>query len=127
MRRSETFERGGLARKSIADVRSRVANGYLIGSCILSGPGLAASLSRIGDIGWLPIMGFHIAVAVSIFAVTLLRRRLPYGFRASFIVGIVSLLGVASVLTFGLASGAPMFFVSASVIAFLLFGARRAG
>jgi hypothetical protein len=60
--------------EEIRAIRSQIADRALIGLSIVTVPALTASLYRIVDIGWLPVMGVHIAAAVSIFAITFGRR-----------------------------------------------------
>ena len=105
-------------------MRSRVANAYLIGLSALAVPGVAGSLYRAVDIGWKPIMTLHVILAATVFAMTLLRRRLPYGFRARYLVSLLVVLGGAGLLSFGLLSSGALFLLSTSILAFLLFGSR---
>ena len=69
--------------------RERIADRALIGLSFIAIPALSASLFRIVDTGWLPLMGLHIAIASSVFAMTLMRRRLAYAVRAGYLVGIL--------------------------------------
>ena len=108
----------------VRGIRDRIADRALIGLAAIAIPALSASLLRIVDTGWLPIMGLHIAVAGSVFAMALLRRRLAYAIRAGYLVGILAGLGVGGLLSLGLLSGGPALLLGAAILAFLLFNVR---
>lgn len=85
---------------------------------------MAASLYRVTTVGWLPYMGVHIALVVSLWVLTLFRNRVPYVFRASFLVTLFVTAGVASLWQHGLLGAGQTFAVMAPGIAVMLFGVR---
>ncbi len=106
----------------IQSIRSRIANSCLVGVGIAALPALAGSLSRIFDTGWLPVMGLHIVLTASVIAAALLRRHLPYGLRAGYLVALFFIIGLGGLATLGIMSGPQLFFLAASILAFFLFG-----
>ena len=113
-----------LAGQAHERANARIVDGYLIGLSALALPALAASLYRVVEVGWLPIMGLHTALAVGVFGVTAARRRLPYLFRALFVVAIGMAIAVGALMTSGLRAQPLMFFSATLVTAFLLLGLR---
>lgn len=76
----------------IQDVRSRVCNAMLIALSITVIPALLASLYRAVDIGWQPIMAFHILLVISILTLTSMRHHIAYRYRAGFLIVFLLLL-----------------------------------
>ncbi len=101
--------------------RARLCNACLVGLAIACFPALAASLWRVSSIGWQPVMGLHIALAILITLVAVFRNRVPYVLRAGFIVFFFMSIGLAGIWTFGLATGSIAFLVVAPVLAAVLF------
>ncbi|MGZ6253885.1 MAG: ATP-binding protein [Candidatus Binataceae bacterium] len=110
--------------RSLADIRSDVCNATLIGLLAFALPGLAASLWRITERGWLPVMGLHIALFAMLTLIVALRRRLPYLLRAGTLLAIQFALGAGGVFTAGLLSSVTSYLVGSSVLAACLFGMR---
>ncbi len=109
------------AESGLDGVRSRIADGCLIGLSVAVLPALAASLSRVTDIGWIDVMGLHIALTATIVGITLMRRRIPMRLRAGFLVAVFYLIGLGSLANFGATSDGT-FFLGACLMAFLLGG-----
>ena len=110
------------APDDIGNIHSRIADGCLIGLSIAAIPALAASLYRVVDIGWQPIMYLHIALAALIVASALARKQMPYALRAGILVGAFMALGIAGVAAFGLAGNGRFFFLGAIVLSVMFFG-----
>ena len=104
--------------------RQRICTTFLVTISIIAVPALAASLSRISEIGWQPVMGVHIVLAVMLWGMALMRRSLPYSIQAGFIVLLFCLVGLGGIYQFGQMAGGVAFIVAASPIAVLLFGGR---
>lgn len=110
------------AQQQFAELRSRICNALLIVRAVAMVPALVASMSRVPDVGWLPAMTVQVALASIHLAVTLARHRVPYLWRAVYIVVALEVLATSGLLTFGFASAATLNFLSASVLAILLLG-----
>ena len=108
----------------LREIRSEVVDKSLVVLTAVAIPALVASLSRIMDTGWLPVMAVHIVLALSLFAVAAWRRRLGFVVRAAFLIGFCFTVGLGALFTLGPISGASLFFVGASFFAFAMFGAR---
>ena len=106
----------------IAEIRSRFVNGTLVALSITAVPALAASLLRIPDIGFLPAMGVHIALAVVLFALTFGRRHLPYAVRGSYVVLLFFMIATVGLANIGMIGGPYVHFAAAVIFAFVLFG-----
>ncbi|MBC8340504.1 MAG: PAS domain S-box protein, partial [Proteobacteria bacterium] len=108
-------------------VLSRICDAVLIAMSVLVVPALAASLARIETIGWQPLMALHGFMTLGIWTVMLLRRRLPYGVRSWFVVGVLIAIGLLGIGTFGLIGSAGIFIPFAAVLASILLGHRAGG
>lgn len=105
-------------------VRSEVIDKSLTVLTIVAVPALFASLSRVVDTGWLPVMYVHLFLVVSLIAVTASRRRLGFAIRAAYLIGFCFTVGLGALFTLGPNGGASLFFVAASFFAFVMFGTR---
>ena len=103
-------------------VRSRIVDGCLIGMSLIAIPALAASLYRVVDIGWQPIMYLHIVLAALIISSAFIRKKLPYAFRAGILIGTFMALGIAGTVAFGLGANGRFFFLGAIVLSVMFFG-----
>jgi len=106
--------------------RSRICNAFLISTAIIAIPALAASLYRIYEIGWQPVMAVHIGVAIALCSVALLRHKVAYIYQASLVVMLFFTIGLGGILQFGLVAGGVAFLVTSAPIGIILFG-RRVG
>lgn len=84
------------------------------------------SLSRATVTGWLPIYTLHLSVSALYLALFLLRRRLPVGLKAGAVVAILFAVGVAGVLSLGLAAPALWWLMGSLFVANVLFPVRWA-
>lgn len=109
----------------IQQYRSKICNAFLITIAILAIPALMASLFRINNIGWQPVMAIHVFIATVLWIITLLRKRVPYNYQASFIIFMFLSIGLAGIYQLGLIAGGVVFLVAASPIATLLFGIKE--
>ena len=83
---------------------------------------LGASLYRATVIGWQPVMTVHVVFWIALAGVFVFRRHLNFRVRAWFIIGVLIVIGISGLLTFGLVSVSFMAFLVASVLATVLFG-----
>lgn len=111
-------------RLSVVRLKSDLANLALVSFSFFVLPVLASSLLRIYDIGIQPIMYFHVAIALSIVFVTFRRTHFSFKFRASFIIGVIMLIGIAGISKFGLTGNSIPFLITGTVLTTILFGRK---
>lgn len=80
------------------------------------------NINSVADIGWQPIMTLNIFVLVALWGITLFRKKLSYHTKAFLILALFSILGLASLIQFGLAAAGNVLIIGISPIAILLFG-----
>jgi signal transduction histidine kinase/ActR/RegA family two-component response regulator len=85
---------------------------------------LLASLSRVFTIGWHFAMYVHVAIYLVVLAIVLLKRRLSFFFRASTIVILPFILGLAGLITWGLMASGLVSLYTFCILAAILFGSR---
>ena len=108
----------------IQETRSRICNTFLITIAAIAIPSLTASLYRIAEVGWQPIMGVHIVIAIILWSIFFFRSWIPFNYQAGFIVIIFLIIGLGGIFQFGLVAGGTVFLVASSPIATLFFGGR---
>ncbi len=114
-----------VATKNIDDfekTRDKVVDMALAAFVVIGLLALGASLYRITVIGWQPVMAVHVVIWIAVVGVFLFRRRLVFHVRAWFLLGVLIILGIGGLLTFGLVSVSIVAFLVASVLATILFG-----
>ena len=84
------------------------------------------SLSRSTATGWLPIYTLHLSVSALYLLLFLLRRSLPTWLKAGVVVSILFTVGVAGVLSLGLAAPALWWLMGSLFVANVLFSVRWA-
>lgn len=104
------------------EIRSRICDAFLVWLSIAAIAMLAASLYRIVDIGWRPVMTLHLFVAVALWTTALCRKRLPYQFRAGFLLFLMLTVGLAGIWSFGLAAGGLVWLLITPVLGVVFFG-----
>ncbi|MHB0938606.1 MAG: sensor histidine kinase [Armatimonadota bacterium] len=109
---------------SLQEVRERLLNAVLLAASLLVIPGVAASLIRVLETGWQPVMLFHLIGMGLIWTMYLLRSLLPYLVRVAFVLLLLFLLGTFGLLTYGLAAPGTVYFVILTVAAIIFLGAR---
>jgi len=108
----------------IVEIRAGICDIFLIVALIASVPALAASLYRIAATGWLHIMAVQIFLFIVLVFLVIFRKRVPYPFRAAFIIAGSLILGLGGLWQSGLAGSAVVFLVAAPTLAAMLFGTR---
>lgn len=104
-------------------VRREVADSVGRWFLSLSLPAVAISLARFFEVGWLPPMGAHVALLAVLAAIVGLGDRLSYQIKASALVLLMFLVGVAGHVSLGSPFGIS-FFVAAPIMAGVFFGER---
>lgn len=104
--------------------REKFAEALLVALALLLIPGLASSLSRISDFGWLPVMGLHIFLFVVTCCAALFRKRLPYHLKAGWVLCFMSLVTLGALFNFALYGGGVTFMVGTVCFTLMLYGLR---
>jgi PAS domain S-box-containing protein len=105
-------------------IRGRICNGYLFALSVVIVAATIASISRIFDIGWQPVMPFHVGLTVSCWTVTLFRHKLSYRFRAAFVISVFLALGLGGMFSFGLIGAGLVALLLCCVLTAVFFGTR---
>ncbi|MFT5560507.1 MAG: PAS domain S-box-containing protein, partial [Litorivivens sp.] len=111
--------------KNMLLVKAKICDGTGLGMAILAIPAVAGSFSRITVTGILPVMYFQFFIAILLWVSVFARKRLPYWFRASFIIFILYAVALTGQLQFGLVAPG-VFFVVVPTFSVILFGPRAA-
>jgi len=110
---------------TITAIRSEVCNSTLKWFLAVGVVGVALSLLRIFDIGWIPAMYAHVGLLMYLVVLSGIKKNIPYVWRAGSILFILFAVGIAANLT----TGAPLanaFYVSCCIMAGVFFG-RKVG
>ena len=110
--------------ETIAAVRNRLVNATLVVLVIMGLPALIASLTRVVNIGWQPVLFLHIGAFFVVVGTTLFHRRLSFLIRAGIVITLLWLLGCGGLLTWGLIGAGVFFLINSSILATLFFGIR---
>lgn len=109
--------------KVLADIKSEVCDTVLKWTTIVGGCGVALSFLRVIEFGFLPVMVLHAAIVASLASLYIFRKRVAYTARATAIVGVMVVVGIGGLLTFG-SPARIEFFVAASIMSAVFFGER---
>ncbi len=107
-------------------IRLRICRVSFLVMSVVSIPALAASLYRITDIGFQPVMFSHIVLTLCIWLVTLQRNSISYRLQSRFLVLLYAFIGLAGIAQFGLMSGGISFVVVAAPLSAVFCGRREA-
>ena len=105
-------------------VRNQICNWILMTFSVFAIFGVSASLWRIKDIGWLNIMGLHIVGVLVLWGLTLFRKKIPYNYRAVYVVFLFTIVGISGLSNFGTSAPAVSMLVVAPILTTVLFGWR---
>ena len=108
----------------IESFRNQVANKVFFGIALATPFVFATGLYRTAMLGWKPHQYWQLGFGLLIIIIALLHRRIGYRFRVWTMICIFFFLGIGGLLTWGLMGMGLYFFVFASLIANLCFGAR---
>lgn len=106
---------------SLSEIRSEACNKTLVAYSIVAFPALFISLTRAFEQGWQPVMYIQVLLIIGLAIVTVRRHHLSLNIRAGFLTAVLFALGLAGMLTYGLGTGAMMFFISSSIFAACFF------
>ncbi len=108
----------------IRAVRSRLVDRGLCLFAILAFPALIFSVARILEHGWHPIFLFHMGSCAAMLGACVFRRRVSYALRASFLLGVLLILGTVGLLVYGLAAGGFITLVTFAALTTVVLGTR---
>lgn len=112
--------------RQLASIRGELANRLVRGVFWIGLVVVPLSLSRAPVTGWLPIYTLHLVIACLYCGLFFCHRSLPTWFKAGAVVSILFTVGVAGVLSLGLAAPALWWLVGSLIVASVLFSARGA-
>ncbi|MFT4888143.1 MAG: PAS domain S-box-containing protein, partial [Pseudohongiellaceae bacterium] len=104
-------------------VRAKICDGTSLGLAVFGIPVLAGSFSRMMVIGIQPVMYLQFFIAILLWVSFFARKRLPYWFRAAFIIFIMYVVALTGLLQIGLLAPGT-FFVVIPAFSLILFGLR---
>jgi diguanylate cyclase (GGDEF)-like protein/PAS domain S-box-containing protein len=104
--------------------QEQICNWGLVSSSIFILPALIASISRSQNEPGHMLTNVHIILAVTVWLVTLFRQKLPYNFRAPFIIILTIMFGFAGLVYYGLLAGSLPLLVVIPALAAILYGVR---
>lgn len=112
--------------RQLASIRGELANRLVRGGFWIGLLVIPVSLSRAPATGWLPIYTLHLSLGCLYFGLFLYCRSLPTWLKAGAVVAILFAVGVAGVLSLGLAAPSLWWLVGSLMVANVLFSARGA-
>lgn len=121
---ADTFDSDSLAKAT--RFQNQVCNAILITLTMLGLPALAASLTRMSEIGWSSIMTMQCFALVVLATVSILRNRTSYEFRVAVILIIMLGLGVLGLWNYGHLGGGKLLLLVTVVLTAMFAGARWA-
>lgn len=110
--------------ESLANLRNHLLNSMLLGAAIVAIPALAISLWRAVFLGWKPLMAVHIVLTALFWLLWFMRAQLPYTLRATSLLAIYWIVGIAGFAQFGPAAGSSVFLVMFAFAGMLFFSGR---
>ena len=109
---------------SMESIRDRLAEVTLILAAVFGLPAVGASLLRITDIGYIPVMGLHVGSYLVIVLTVFMRHRLPVVLKSGLILFLLYIVGTVSFPSMATAGSGIFFYLVCVVLATLLFGFR---
>lgn len=113
-------------KRRLASIRGELADRLVRGVFWVGMLVVPLSLSRAAATGWLPIYSLHVAVGTLYLVLALLRRWLPSWLKAGAVVATLFVVGVAGVLSLGLAAPSLWWLMGGLVVANVLLPTRGA-
>lgn len=113
-----------LILKDLQQIRSDLVNALLVVLAIAALPTVLVSMARALETGWWSIMYLHAGLLGLSIVIVVLRNRLNYNVRATFIIASLFVASVAGLITYGLIGlGLPLL-IGFCVLSIVLFGNR---
>ncbi|HNT33896.1 MAG TPA: PAS domain S-box protein, partial [bacterium] len=109
---------------NITAARNSLVNLWLVFLALTSPLFLLSSLARALESPWTPLLTMHVCIAPIFWLLTLFRHHLAYSIRVFSLLGILFLLGLGGLLTYGLFGMTAIVFFVFVIVATTLFGVR---
>jgi len=106
----------------LTELNNRMCNAVLIAVCILGFPAALASLSRVFEFGFSPVMAAQVLALIGLLMVTLNRRRLTYHLRVASLLITMYVLALSGLWSFGHLGGGKLM-----LLVFIVLTAMFAG
>lgn len=116
----DTSQLSSALKRQLVSLRGELANRLVRGVFWIGMLVVPLSLSRATTTGWLPIYTLHLAVGALYLVLTLLRQRLPTWLKAGAVVATLFTVGVAGVLSLGLAAPSLWWLMGSLIVANVL-------
>ena len=114
-----------LKTKLDTHIRSEVCDGLLKGLAILVAPIFFFTVYRFQINGWQSIGYLYVISSSTILLTFFFRAQLGLHIRASVCVGVISIVGIAGIFSFGVTASSGAYIPFASVFAALIYGQRN--
>lgn len=105
------------APPALEAIKLEAVDTFLIAIGVVALPAVAASLARVPEMGWHPLMALHLGIAATVVVSALFRHRMSRVLKARLLVLLFLLLGIGGVLTLGLVGNGPMLLLVSVFIA----------
>ncbi len=112
--------------QDIYDIRSEICDWILVTLSVVAAPALVASLYRLVDFGFNMAMAAQIILASLLWATTFFRQKIPYPYRASFLLSIVFFLAIVGYISFGLVGAGKIWMLVFAIFSAVFFGPKVA-
>jgi PAS domain S-box-containing protein len=112
--------------QDIKNIRNEICNFILVTLSIVAIPAVIASLYRAEDFGFSASMIVQVIITGIFWLTTLLRARIPYEFRAIFVVSIMYALAVVGYFSFGLIGSGKILMLVFTILSAVFFGTKVA-
>ncbi len=122
----DTSQLSAELKRQLTSIRGQLADRLVRGVFWIGMLVVPLSLSRTLATGWLPIYTLHLAVGALYLALALFRRWLPTWLKAGAVVATLYVVGVAGVLSLGLAAPSLWWLMGGLIVANVLLPARGA-
>jgi len=123
-RRALLFGRHEQLDRHLDVVRSSLIDRMIKGLAIIALLGVPASLTRSLSTGWVPLYGLHLLMGIVAVSLFLYRERLSDRFKATAVLVIFWVVGVAGLLSLGLAGAGMWWLVISSLLMSMLYSIR---
>jgi len=108
----------------ILSYRSDICKYLIYTLSILAVLALTASLYRVKEIGWQPVMVSQVILVIPLWLIALFQNKVPYKYKAGYLVFLSCTIGLGGLYQYGLIAASIVYIVASSPLATVLFGVR---
>ncbi len=105
-------------------IKNSLIDRLVVGFLMLEVIAVLGSLSRIPEIGFKPVMGLHVGIAICLVAIFLFRYQITSNNKAYFIIGALFTAGGMGTTSFGLGGAGTVILAITAVLAALIISTR---